>query len=450
MKPATAIFLLLMLSTAVSAQSPDPSKWMCRNLSDSGGFLYQGETIFGSQACVPKPQVPTPTFPAASTTASSSQPQHPAAQAMPAVSITSAGKPQVTKFMHQTLGESWDEFMSITGAKLSPCTSDKPELALWCETFKKIESGENGTLTNSSATTSASLVFSQKHLVQVLVVAKADWAKSLAEFTQTYGAPDTQTRSSAMWSFADGGGITASLGSGNLVRATFYSKDGKPTDQEAPASGTQPEPVQSVSSSAAASPVATAQSEYLTPAELERAAQGGGKGVTITAGSTMGQAFAASLANVNLAQFASIQLFTTESWTALSAQVAHRQYQQFNSASLSQEETLRGLIVVALGGAYGSTAGPQCNSVTRIALISDKGGAVVAEAINQEAASSSWSNAFGASASCNALVAKFAETDVQRVSAAAQKGEYFVGVFSGTNLLFMYKVKEKYLKDLGR
>jgi hypothetical protein len=447
MKLATAILLLLMLSTAASAQSPDPSKWMCRNLADSGGFVYQGETIFGSQACRAIPQVAVQAPPAASPAPVSSS-QQPAAQATPVASATA--RPQVTTFKHQTLGESWDDFMRITGAKLSPCTSDKPELALWCETFKKIEAGENGTLTDSNASASASLVFSQKKLVQVLVAAKADWAKSLAEFTQTYGAPDTQTQSSAMWSFADGGGITASLGSGNLVRATFYSKADKPTDQEAPASGAQPELVQSAKSSAAAPPMTAVQSEYLTPVELEGAAQGGGKGVTITAGSTMGQAFAASLANVNLAQFASIQLFTTESWTAFRAQLARRQYQQFNTASLSEEETLRGLIVVALGGAYGTNAGPQCNSVTRIALISDKGGAVVAEAVNQEAASSSWSNAFGASASCNALVAKFAETDVQRVSAAAQKGEYFVGVFSGTNLLFMYKVKEKYLKELGR
>lgn len=45
-----------MLSSVASAQSPDPSKWMCRNLADSGGFVYQGETIFGTQACRPIPQ----------------------------------------------------------------------------------------------------------------------------------------------------------------------------------------------------------------------------------------------------------------------------------------------------------------------------------------------------------------------------------------------------------
>jgi hypothetical protein len=83
-------------------------------------------------------------------------------------------------------------------------------------------------------------------------------------------------------------------------------------------------------------------------------------------------------------------------------------------------------------------------------LLSEKGGAAVAEAISQQSASSSWSNAFGASASCNAFVAKFAETDVQRIASAAQRGEYFVGVFSGSNLLFMYKAKDKYLKELGR
>jgi hypothetical protein len=192
------------------------------------------------------------------------------------------------------------------------------------------------------------------------------------------------------------------------------------------------------------------QPNYLTFAEIQAAAHGSGKGVTITAGSTLGQAFAASLADVNLAQYASIQLFTTESWIAFRAQLAHRQYQQFDPTSLSQEETLRGLVVAALGGAYGTNAGPSCNSVTRIALISDKGGAQVAEAIDQESASSSWSNAFGASASCNALIAKFAATDVQRVASAAQQGEYFVAVFSGTNMLFMYKVKEKYLREIGR
>jgi hypothetical protein len=56
MKTVIPILSLLMLSGVLSAQTPDPSKWMCRDLSESGGFVYQGETIFGSQACRPIPQ----------------------------------------------------------------------------------------------------------------------------------------------------------------------------------------------------------------------------------------------------------------------------------------------------------------------------------------------------------------------------------------------------------
>ena len=56
MKTITAFLSLLILASGATAQSPDPSKWMCRDLSESGGFVYQGETIFGSQACRPIPQ----------------------------------------------------------------------------------------------------------------------------------------------------------------------------------------------------------------------------------------------------------------------------------------------------------------------------------------------------------------------------------------------------------
>jgi hypothetical protein len=53
MKTITAALSLLMFAGVAAAQSPDPSKWMCRNLADSGGFTYQGESIFGTQACRP-------------------------------------------------------------------------------------------------------------------------------------------------------------------------------------------------------------------------------------------------------------------------------------------------------------------------------------------------------------------------------------------------------------
>lgn len=457
MKIGTAFLSLLIFSSVASGQSPDPAKWMCRNLADSGGFIYQDESIFGAQACRPIPQASQQTQPVAppSTTVGSVQVQQPEARTTPKVNSAApvkspTGKLQVTMFEHQTLGESWEDFLRISGSKMNPCQSDKPQAAQWCDTFKKIEAEGNGTLTNSNPSGSVELVFSEKKLVQVLAVAKANWNKSVAEFTQTYGAPDTQTENSAIWSFADGGGIAVSGQSGNLIRANFYSKDGKPGDQETPVLPAQQESSQPTSQAQTFAGSDPKSSDYLTPAELQTAIRGSGKGVTITAGSAAGQALVASLANMNLAQYASVQLFTTESWIAFRAQVARKQYQRFDPADLSQAERQRGLVVVALGGAYGSNAGPRCNSVTRIALISDKGGAVVAEAAVQEAASSSWSNAFGASASCNALVAKFPATEVQRVSSAAEKGEYFIGVFSGSSLLFMYKAKEKYLRELGR
>lgn len=53
MKIAMAVLSVLAFAGVSSAQSPDPSKWMCRNISESGGYVYQGETIFGSQACRP-------------------------------------------------------------------------------------------------------------------------------------------------------------------------------------------------------------------------------------------------------------------------------------------------------------------------------------------------------------------------------------------------------------
>lgn len=202
----------------------------------------------------------------------------------------------------------------------------------------------------------------------------------------------------------------------------------------------------------AAPPDATAgrdESEFMTPAEIQNASQGSPRWVTITAGGSLGQALAASIAGVNLVQEASIHLFTTRSWMAFSAQQSRRQYKQFTPASLTKAEMMRGLTVVGFGMAYGSDAGPQCASISRIALISDKGGAVVAEAIGEDPVPSTWSNAFGASATCQALVAKFAEKDVKRVAAAAKNGEYFVGVFSGQNDRFLYKVKQKFLKQLG-
>ena len=56
------------------------------------------------------------------------------------------------------------------------------------------------------------------------------------------------------------------------------------------------------------------ESEYMTPAEIQNAAQGNPHWVTITAGSDVGQTLLAAMADVNLVQEASIRLFTAQSW----------------------------------------------------------------------------------------------------------------------------------------
>jgi hypothetical protein len=57
--PVLILFLAFgPAALAQPAQAPDPSKWMCRNLAESGNFIYQGETVFGTQACRPIPQAP--------------------------------------------------------------------------------------------------------------------------------------------------------------------------------------------------------------------------------------------------------------------------------------------------------------------------------------------------------------------------------------------------------
>jgi hypothetical protein len=90
MKTVTAVLSLLMLSSMASAQNPDPSKWMCRNLSESGGFLYQGETILGSQACRPIQQTAPAAEPAAPAESTPSTPSTATATEMPKQD-TSAG-----------------------------------------------------------------------------------------------------------------------------------------------------------------------------------------------------------------------------------------------------------------------------------------------------------------------------------------------------------------------
>jgi len=94
MKTITAIFCLLVLSSVASAQSADPSKWMCRNLADSGGFLYQGETVFGTQACRPISQAaPAASAPSAATGTEMPKQDTPVATPVTVAAPTSAATP---------------------------------------------------------------------------------------------------------------------------------------------------------------------------------------------------------------------------------------------------------------------------------------------------------------------------------------------------------------------
>lgn len=74
-------------SGAQQSQTPDPAKWMCRDLSESGGFIYQGESVFGKQACRPIPQAPSQP-PQAATANAAPAPQPSPAPAQPQGSAT--------------------------------------------------------------------------------------------------------------------------------------------------------------------------------------------------------------------------------------------------------------------------------------------------------------------------------------------------------------------------
>ena len=71
------------------------------------------------------------------------------------------------------------------------------------------------------------------------------------------------------------------------------------------------------------------------------------------------------------------------------------------------------------------------------------------ESDSNENLDSSWHNAFGVSASCTALRARFSIDEVERVRKAAPKGEFLVAAFAGPTPLKIYKIKSAYLKSLG-
>jgi hypothetical protein len=137
-------------------------------------------------------------------------------------------------------------------------------------------------------------------------------------------------------------------------------------------------------------------------------------------------------------------LYTPDGWLSALSAVAKHQYLPFNP---SPDDTLRALTIVSYGCALGSPSGPSCDSITRVALISDVGGSVVVEALTSHSRPITWQNGYGATAACNNLVSKFALADVQKVRNA--KGEFLIVTFAGSTLLKTYTVKAKFIKNLG-
>jgi hypothetical protein len=144
------------------------------------------------------------------------------------------------------------------------------------------------------------------------------------------------------------------------------------------------------------------------------------------------------------AQMPSEAVFTPAGWLNAQSMNAKKQFLPFHP---TMDDTLRVLTVISKGCASGTVAGPVCDTISRVALLSDKNGKVVVEAISQNPLSQSWQNGFGASAVCSALVSRFSLEDVQKVRNT--KGEFLIATFNGTQLLKIYTMKEKHIKKLG-
>jgi hypothetical protein len=144
------------------------------------------------------------------------------------------------------------------------------------------------------------------------------------------------------------------------------------------------------------------------------------------------------------AQMPSLFIYTPTAWLRVMSQNARKQYLKFEP---TPDDTLRALTIISHGCANSTPAGPVCDSITRVVLISDLVGSAVAEATESHPVSQSWQNGFGASAVCTSLVSRFLLTDVQKVR--NDKGEFLVATFNGQTRLKVYTVKQKHIKKLG-
>lgn len=144
------------------------------------------------------------------------------------------------------------------------------------------------------------------------------------------------------------------------------------------------------------------------------------------------------------AQMPSESIFTPEGWINVQNVLAKNQFINYRP---SDDDTARVLRIISKGCASGSLAGPVCDTITRVVLLSDKHSSSAVEAVNEHPFDQQWQNGFGASASCRSLVSEFLMDDVRKVQ--KPDGTFVIATFSGAQILKMYVVKEKYIKKLS-
>ncbi len=182
-----------------------------------------------------------------------------------------------------------------------------------------------------------------------------------------------------------------------------------------------------------------APQDYLTQSDIEEALKAPAK-KHHTKFIDMQSVFGNELSNGagHGAQLPSIDVYMPDAWIALQRDIAKSQYLHYVPAP-GDADTLRAMTVTAYGLATGTSNGPSCDSVHRIALIANAHDAEAVEAVSFIDSTKEWHNAFGASASCSVVTAKFMLSDVQRVQALAKGGDFIVAVFytGGPSKLYM-------------
>ena len=105
-------------------------------------------------------------------------------------------------------------------------------------------------------------------------------------------------------------------------------------------------------------------------------------------------------------------IYTPDGWLKALSTGAKNQFLPFQP---SETDTLRSMTIISQGCANGTAAGPVCDSITRVVLLSDAHGAIVVESTDSRPLSQAWQNGFGARAACSSLVSKFPMDKVRAV-----------------------------------